>query len=78
MSDPKIIPQNFVNCKYFDTNQMQNLKTCKDKRSLSFIHLTTCFLPKNFDNSQYLIQSANVGFDVTAISQSIIIKIHTQ
>ena len=37
MSDPKIIPQNFVNWKYFDINQIQNLKTCKDKRFLYFI-----------------------------------------
>lgn len=57
---------------------MQNLNTCKDKRSLSFIHLTTCFLPKNFDDFQYLIQSANIDFDATTISQSKIIKIHAQ
>ena len=59
---------------------MQNLKTCKHKRSLSlfFIHLTTCFLPKNLDDFQYLIQSANIVFDATTISQSKIIKMHAQ
>ena len=78
MSDPKIIPQIFFKCKYVDISQIQSLKTCKDKRSLYFICLTTCFLPKLFDDFQYLIQSGNIDFDLNAISQSINIKINTQ
>ena len=50
------------------------LKTYDDNKSLSHFYSNTCFLSKNFDDFQLLIQSANIDFDVIAISESRIIK----
>ena len=65
---------NEVTSYYIHTNQINNLKTCKDKRSLSLFRLNTCSLRKNFDEFQYFIQSTNIHFDVNIISESRIIK----
>ena len=67
-----LIQTAILNSKYYDINQIKNLKTCTNKRSPSLFHLNMRSLPKNFDNFQYLIQSNNI--DVTAISESKIIK----
>ena len=58
---------------YVHINQINNLKTYKDKRSLSLFHLNTCSLPKYFDYLQYM-QSANIDSYVNIISESKIIK----
>ena len=68
MSYPNSNPENFVSCKYYNINEIKNLKTSKDK-SLFLFHLNMCSLPKNFDDFQYLIQSTNIYFDAIAISE---------
>ena len=60
--------------KYYDISQIQNLKICDQNKSLSLFHLNKCSLSNNFDDFQLLIQSTYVSFDVTAISDSKIIK----
>ena len=74
MSYPNNKPENFVNYKYYNINEMKNLKTCKDKKSLFLFHLSICSLPNNFDDLQYLIQSTNIYFDAIPISESRIDK----
>ena len=59
-------------------NEIKNLKTCKDKKSLFLFHFNICSLPKNFEDFQYLIQLANIYFDAIIISESRINKNNNQ
>ena len=64
MSDPKSNSENFVNCKYYDTNQIKKPKNIskkkknqkklkkKKKKSPFFFHLNWYSLPKIFDDFQ--------------------------
>ena len=60
MLNPNNNLENFVNCKYYDINQVQNLKTFDDNKSLFLLHFSTCSLFKElwwfstpFPNSKY-------------------------
>ena len=76
MPNPKNNPENLVNGKYYDNSQIKNQKNCHDNLSLSLslIYLNTCSLSKIFDDFKLLFPSANINFDVTAISESRFIK----
>ena len=76
MPNPKNNPENLVNGKYYDISQIKNQKNCHDNLSLSLslIYLNTCSLSKIFDDFKLLFPSANINFDVTAISESRFIK----
>ena len=39
MPNPNNNLENLINCKYYDINQVQNLKTFDDNKSLSLLHL---------------------------------------
>lgn len=75
MSYPNINPENFVNCKYCNIDEIKNVKTCKDKKSLFLFHLNMYSLPNTFYDFQCLIQSTNIYFDAIAISEARINKI---
>ena len=61
------------NSKYYDINQLSNLKAFPDKSSLShFQHLLTSSLFKQRD---HLIQSTMTDFDIIAFSESTLIKV---
>ena len=49
MPDPNSNPENRVNGKYYYIDQIKNLKTCNDNKSISLFHLNTCLLSKNLE-----------------------------
>ena len=50
MPEPLNNPEKFVNCKYYEISQTENLKACNDKRSFPSFHLNARSLSNNFDN----------------------------
>ena len=62
------ILKNLVNCKYYDINQIKNLNTRNNNKSLSIFHLNTCSLSGALMifNPYPIIK---YYFDVTAISK---------
>ena len=59
----KIDPENVVNSRYFDIDQIQSLKFPQKEKPLSFFHINACSLNKNFDNLVYLLKCTNQTFD---------------
>ena len=45
-----------------------------NKSSIALVHLNTCFLSKNFENFECLLDFTNFNFDVIAISETRITK----
>ena len=72
-SEQQIDPENFVNSRYFDIDQIQSLNVPKKEKSLSFFHINACSLNKNFDDLAYLLQCTN-NFDIIAVSETRISK----
>ena len=67
-------PENVVNSRYFDTDQIQSLKFSRKEKSLSYFHINACSLNKNFDDLVYLLKCANKNFDIIAVSETRISK----
>ena len=65
-------PENLINCKNLDIDEIQKVKI--ELNSLSLFHINSCSLSKHFENLEYLLKAANKTFDVVAISESRIIK----
>ena len=64
----KKTPENMMaNCKYYDIEDVQKIKSIPD--SLFLFHLNACSLNKNFDDLEYLIKTKNQTFDVIAINE---------
>ena len=61
--------ENVIQSKYFYINEMQQLKIPNKENSLSFFHINSCLLNKNFEELQSLLQSRNIKFDVVAIAE---------
>ena len=62
-------PENMMtNCKYYDIDDIQKIKSKPNSVSLPLFHLNACSLNKSFDELEYLIKTTNQTFDVTAIS----------
>ena len=53
---------------------MQQLKITNKQKSLSLVHINSCSLNKKFVELQNLLQSANIHFDVIAITETLIPK----
>ena len=66
-------PANTVSSKYYDTEELQNLKINKIK-SLSLFHINACSFSKNFDDLQHLLSCTNKNFDIIAITETRITK----
>ena len=65
-------PENFINCRNLDIDEIQKMKI--EPTSLSLFHINSCFLNKNFQDLEYLLKATNKTFDVIAISESRILK----
>ena len=60
--------------KYYDIDELQQMKIPNKEKSLSFFHINSCSLNKNFEELQNLLQSTNIQFDVIAITETRITK----
>ena len=67
-------PANTVSSKYYDTEELQNIKITKKSKSLSLFHINVCSLTKNFDNLQHLLSCTNKNFEIIAITETRITK----
>ena len=65
-------PENMkINCKYYDTDNIQRIKSKPNSLFLFYLNdLNACSLNKHFDDLEYLIKTTNQTFDVIAISES--------
>ena len=43
-------PENVVNCKYYNLEEVQTMKIPNKKRSLSLFHINSCALSKNLED----------------------------
>ena len=59
-----------IQSKYYDIDELQQLKIPNKEKSLSLFHINSCSLNKNFEELQNLLQSTNTQFDVIAITES--------
>ena len=66
--------ENTVSSKYYDIEELQNLKMTNKSKSLSLFHINVCSLSKNFDGLQHLLSCTNNNFDVIAITETRITK----
>ena len=67
-------PENVVNSRYFDIDQIQSLKFSQKEKFLSLLHFNACSLNKNFDDLVYLLKCTNKNFDIAAVSETRISK----
>ena len=67
-------PENTVSSKYYDTDELQNLKITNKSNSLSLFHIDASSLSKNFDDLQNLLSCTNKNFDIIAITETRIKK----
>ena len=63
-------PENVIQSKYHDIDELQQLKIPNKEKSLSLFHINSCSLNKNFEELQNLLQSTNTQFDVIAITEN--------
>ena len=66
-------PENTVSSKYYDIDELQNLKI-NNSNSLSLFHINACSLSRNFDDLQHLLSCTNKNFDIIAITETRITK----
>ena len=62
-------PENAVSSKYYDIEELQNLKITNKSKSLSLFHINACSLSKNFNDLQHLLSCTNKNF-VIAITET--------
>ena len=67
-------PENVVNSKFYDIDQIQTLKFPDKHKSLALFHVNACSLNKNFDDLNHLLKCTNTVFDIIAISETRITK----
>ena len=65
-------PENFINCKNLDTDEIQKMEI--EPNLVSLLHINFCYLNKNFEDLECLLKTANKSFDVIPISKLIIMK----
>ena len=63
-------PENVIQSKYHDIDELQQLKIPNQENSLSLFHIKSCSLNKNFEELQNLLQSKNINFEVIAITET--------
>ena len=54
-------PENVIQSKYYDIDELQKLKIPNKENSLSLFHINSCSLNKNFEELQNLLQSTNIN-----------------
>ena len=67
-------PENVIQSKYYDIDELQKLKTPNKENSLSLFHINSSSLNTNFEELQNLLQSTYINFDVMAITETRIPK----
>ena len=60
--------------KYYDIDEMHNIKTHQKNKSLSLFHINACSLNENFDDLQHLLSSTEKAFDIITVSETRITK----
>ena len=63
-----------IQSKYYDIDELQQLKIPNKEKSASFFHTNFCSLNKNFEELQNFLQSTNIQFDIIAITETRITK----
>ena len=67
-------PEKVCSSKYYDIEEMHNIKIPHKNKSLSLFHINACSLNKNFDDLQHLLNCTKKSFDIIAISETRITK----
>ena len=67
-------PENVVNSKFYDIDQIQTLKFPDKHKSLALLHINACSLNKNLDDLDHLLKCTNKVFDIIAVSETRITK----
>ena len=67
-------PEKISTSKYYDIDEMHNLKIPHKNKSLSLFHINACSLNKNFDDLKHLLSSTKTVFDIIAVSETTITK----
>ena len=67
-------PENVVNSKYYDIDQIQTLKFPSKHKSLALFHVNACSLNKKFDDLDHLLKFTNKVFDIIAVIETRITK----
>ena len=67
-------PENVVNSKYYDTDQIQSLKFPVKHKSIALFHSNEWSLNKNFDDLHHLLNCTSNVFDIIVVSETRIIK----
>ena len=65
---------NTASSKYYDIDELQNLKITNKSNSLSLFHIKACSFSKNFHDLQQLLSFTNNNFDNIAITEIRIAK----
>ena len=67
-------PENVVNSKYYDIDQIQTLQFPNKQKSLALFHINACSLNKNFDDLDHLLKCTNKAFDIIVVTETSITK----
>ena len=67
-------PENVIQSKYYDIDELQKLKIPNKENSPFLFHINSYSLNKIFEELQNPLQSANINYDVTAITETRIPK----
>ena len=54
-ADQKNNSENIINCIYLDIDEIQTLNKLNNKRTLSLFHINSCFVSKNIEDLEYLL-----------------------
>ena len=73
-SDQKWNSDDIRNCKFYNTDEIQSINKLHDNHSLSLFYFNSCSLSKNIEHFQRILGSAQIDFDVTAITETRTIK----
>ena len=65
-------PENFINCRNLDIDEIQKMKI--EPNSLSLFDMNYFSLNKNFEDLEHLLKATNKTFDIIAIRESRILK----
>ena len=64
-------PEKISSSKYYDIDEMHNLRIPQKNKSLSLFHINACSLNiKNFDDVQHLLSSTKNFFDIITVSET--------
>ena len=67
-------PENVVNFKFYNIDQIQTLKFPDKHKSLALFHINACSLNKNFHDVDHLLKCTNKVFDIIVVSETRITK----